>query len=217
MSAGDSESIFRDRVQRLVLGSAQFGMPYGISNQQGQPQRGEVAAILRAARAEGVSALDTAAAYGVSEQVLSASLPSEWPAKIISKVGIDGRPSTGSQLAGELQESVLRSQAYFSSSGSYQRGLYGLLLHNIHDLDTPGFDQFIDWLVPWAAANGVKLGVSAYRPADVLKAERRLPTELAQIPLNVFDQRFLQDDFLANMKARGIEVLPAVCSCRACC
>jgi aryl-alcohol dehydrogenase-like predicted oxidoreductase len=56
--------------ERVILGTAQFGLSYGISNEGGRVARDEVAGILSLASAEGVAALDTAAAYGDSEAVL---------------------------------------------------------------------------------------------------------------------------------------------------
>ena len=53
--------------KRLILGTAQFGLPYGISNQRGQIPEAEVAAILAEAAKAGIDTLDTAAAYGSSE------------------------------------------------------------------------------------------------------------------------------------------------------
>src|SRR4051812_3512133 len=58
--------------ERLILGTAQFGLSYGISNDAGRVPPEEVAAILSLARAAGVAGLDTAAGYGDSESVLGA-------------------------------------------------------------------------------------------------------------------------------------------------
>lgn len=59
---------------RLMLGTVQFGMPYGIANTTGQPDYASVKAMLSAAADAGVNALDTAAAYGSSEEVLGRAL-----------------------------------------------------------------------------------------------------------------------------------------------
>src|SRR5690606_21493334 len=52
--------------RRLTLGSAQWGMPYGIANRTGPPSRDELAELLRVARDAGIRAIDTARAYGES-------------------------------------------------------------------------------------------------------------------------------------------------------
>lgn len=53
-----------------MLGTVQFGMPYGVANRTGQPSYHDVRDIVAAAVEGGVTCFDTAAAYGTSEEVL---------------------------------------------------------------------------------------------------------------------------------------------------
>src|SRR5690606_14637830 len=55
---------------RIGLGTVQFGLPYGISNKIGQPDKQEVIEVLKTARFLGISLLDTASAYGTAELLL---------------------------------------------------------------------------------------------------------------------------------------------------
>lgn len=55
---------------RLMLGTVQFGLSYGVANRVGQPDYQDVVEIVAAALEGGVNAFDTAAAYGTSEEVL---------------------------------------------------------------------------------------------------------------------------------------------------
>src|SRR5690625_6191821 len=55
---------------KIGLGTVQFGMEYGISNQSGQTPPNEVSAILASFRKKGGNLIDTAIAYGSSEIVL---------------------------------------------------------------------------------------------------------------------------------------------------
>ena len=48
---------------RLALGSVQFGLPYGIANQDGQVSRDEAKVIIENARLASIDTLDTAIAY----------------------------------------------------------------------------------------------------------------------------------------------------------
>ena len=51
---------------RLALGTAQFGLDYGISNTAGQVKPPEVDRILAEAKKHNIDTLDTAIAYGDS-------------------------------------------------------------------------------------------------------------------------------------------------------
>jgi aryl-alcohol dehydrogenase-like predicted oxidoreductase len=52
---------------KLGLGTVQFGLPYGVSNNNGQTPLDEAQRIVEFARSSGISLLDTAMAYGDSE------------------------------------------------------------------------------------------------------------------------------------------------------
>ena len=57
-----------------MLGTVQWGLPYGIANTAGQPTLREVCAMLEAAASYGINGLDTAVIYGESERVLGEAL-----------------------------------------------------------------------------------------------------------------------------------------------
>jgi len=59
---------------KLMLGTVQFGLEYGIANVSGKPSFDRVCEIIRTAYENGVTALDTAAAYGTSEEVVGRAL-----------------------------------------------------------------------------------------------------------------------------------------------
>ncbi len=66
---------FRDlKLSRLMLGTVQFGLKYGVANVKGQPSYEEVVEILRCGWEAGVNCLDTAAGYGNSEEVLGQAM-----------------------------------------------------------------------------------------------------------------------------------------------
>ena len=62
------------QLSRLMLGTAQFGMPYGIANITGRPSYETVRDILACAYEGGVNCLDTAASYGESEEIIGKAL-----------------------------------------------------------------------------------------------------------------------------------------------
>ena len=55
---------------KIVLGTAQFGLDYGISNKDGQIPESGVFEILNESIISGIDVLDTAYTYGNSEQVI---------------------------------------------------------------------------------------------------------------------------------------------------
>jgi aryl-alcohol dehydrogenase-like predicted oxidoreductase len=59
-------------ISKICLGTAQFGLEYGINNQVGKPVESEVFKILDYANQQGVYNLDTADKYGSALEVLGA-------------------------------------------------------------------------------------------------------------------------------------------------
>jgi len=160
---------------KLVLGSVQFGMHYGISNQDGSPENEELNQILDFANQIGVQIIDTASAYGSAEERLGIASKQF---KIVSKI----RPGTAAtDVQEELESSLNRLE---------QEQLYGLLLHSFDDYQK---DQSI-----WAALKEMKaqgkverIGFSLYKPEQLKEVmENGHIPDLIQVPFNLYDRRF---------------------------
>lgn len=181
---------------KLALGSAQFGLDYGVSNTRGRVPADEVAAILRAAEAAGVSLIDTAWAYGDAEQVLG-TLDAARYFRIVTKtaqLGEEGVAAVGARISESLSRLGVES-------------VYGLLVHSADDLLGESGPQLAETLMRLRDAGAVEhLGISAYGEEQLFAALDVLDADLVQVPVNVFDQRLLASGALAALKARGIEV-----------
>ncbi len=70
----------------LCLGTAQFGLDYGITNAAGQLEIESVRKILSLAQRNNITFLDTAQAYGNAEAVIGQALDPEASVRIISKL-----------------------------------------------------------------------------------------------------------------------------------
>ena len=105
---------------KLVLGTVQFGLPYGIANQVGQVSLAEGTSILQLATACGIDTLDTAIAYGESEQRLGQIGVKGW--QIVSK--LPPIPDGTAQPIRWVETEVASSLQNLNVSS-----LYGLLLH----------------------------------------------------------------------------------------
>ena len=89
-------------MKRLILGTAQFGMIYGLNNKKRIPLK-TIRSIINVARKNNVKFLDTASSYGDCEKVLGKIGVSDF--SIISKVMLK---NTGMQNPNEWLEKILR-------------------------------------------------------------------------------------------------------------
>jgi aryl-alcohol dehydrogenase-like predicted oxidoreductase len=189
-------------IRKLGLGTAQFGLAYGVTNARGQVPAAEVAAIVAAAVAAGIDLFDTAAAYGESESVLGQALASRGDLRIVSKLPALAAERIGAAEIDQCRAAVQRSLALLQ-----RPSLYGLLLHRPDDLRKPGAERLVALLEELKRAGTVtRIGVAAYDRAQIDLAADRLPLDAVQVPVNLLDQRLLQDGTLDRLKARNVEV-----------
>ncbi len=70
---------------KLCLGTAQFGINYGITNQIGRPNDNQIDLIIESALNNNIFYFDTANAYGNSEIILGNKLINNQDIKFITK------------------------------------------------------------------------------------------------------------------------------------
>lgn len=189
-------------MSELGLGTAQLGLPYGVSNRTGQPPEDEAAAILAGALNSGIRTFDTAPAYGGSEELLGRLLPAGAAVRIVTKTP----PLAGAEV-GEADCDGVRRSAERSLERLRRERLDALLVHHGSDLALPGGERLAATLTELRDSGIVRrLGASVYDRAELDAARERLPLDLVQLPLNVFDQRLLRDGTLEELEREGVEV-----------
>ena len=186
---------------QVCLGTAQFGLPYGITNAAGQVVEPEVLALLAEASAAGLTLLDTAQAYGDAEAVLGRTLPLGHPFRLISKLPAQSQPAFTSD------DRLVWDQAFERSCVRLgQPCLDALLLHSAADLRKPGGEHLRAWLLSLRQRGLVRrLGVSIYGSADLVGVPPDL-LDLVQLPLSLYDQRLLVDGTITRLRDQGCAV-----------
>ncbi|WP_295843710.1 aldo/keto reductase [Tardiphaga sp.] len=188
-------------IDRLALGTVQFGVDYGITNVGGRVAEDEVAAILALAAGAGIDLLDTAHLYGASEAVLGA-IPMGARFTIVTKT-----PKFGA--CGSAAEAVALLHSGFEQSlAQLARDRVGaLLFHDADDLLGPwGYSLWQAMGALKAAGRTDKIGCSVYEGAQIDAALDRYPLDLVQLPYNVLDRRLDEGGQLTRLSAARIEV-----------
>ena len=183
---------------KLALGTAQFGMSYGISNTQGQVNIENVQTILKQAKNSLLNTLDTAALYGNSEERLG-------------QIGVDGfniitkLPPVPKDVLNVTD--WLRIELLSSLGKLKQKSVYGVLLHRPEQLFLSQGSEIVKALQLFKAEGLVrKVGVSVYEPNSLSDITQILPLDLVQCPLNVVDRRLVHSGWLQKLNDLGVEV-----------
>jgi len=183
---------------KLALGTAQFGLDYGIANQGGQVPSAEASAILRHAQSAGMDTLDTAIAYGDSEQRLGEIGIGGW--RVVSK--LPAIPGVCRDVSRWVESSVRESLERLRVTK-----LYGLLLHRPGQLLEREGERLYSALQQLKDTGVVeKIGVSIYAPSELDALCGPFRFDLVQAPFNLLDRRLLDTGWLSRLAAQQTEV-----------
>ncbi len=181
-------------MKKLILGTVQFGLDYGINNPNGKPSRQKSLEMLDFAYEKGIRIFDTSCAYGDAEEILdefSASRNLGGKIRIITKV----KGGTGDIIAANLKESLRRLKSDC---------IDGCLLHAPEYIRE---EKIIGILCDLKKQGLVKnIGFSIDEAEDALYSAGLKELDYIQVPYNIFDQRLNKTDFFRRAKKNGITV-----------
>lgn len=184
-------------ISKLILGTVQFGLEYGINNTTGIPTKQNLKSILDLAYENGINILDTAEAYGDSQQKIGEyhnnsankfniitkfnSISKEYPKRIIDRVYQNLEILNVDKLYCYMFHSFKDFENYFEI---YRKDLLFLINRGIID----------------------KIGVSLYTNNELESVLKFDEISLVQLPFNLLDNDKKRGVFLKKAKLKGIEI-----------
>jgi aryl-alcohol dehydrogenase-like predicted oxidoreductase len=182
--------------KKIVLGTVQFGLNYGINNTTGKPNREKVFDILDYAWSKGIDTLDTAVHYGDAIAVIGAyHSQSTHRFKVISKFQ-------------ENRDLDLKKSVQTSLDTLQIEQLEGLLCHSFDFFTT---NLAIRRELQFLKKIGVvkKIGVSIYSKeqlAFLIEQHFLYAVDIIQLPYNLLDNAAQKGQLIAKAKEIGIEI-----------
>lgn len=173
---------------KLVLGTVQFGLQYGI-NSAGRPSAEQVLDILDNAKAGGIQILDTSSAYGNAEEVLG-SVKAGSNFMIVSKYP---------KCDKTVEETFSNSLKILGTDH-----LYGYLLHHF-EVYRENKAVWNDFVQLQKDGKVDRIGFSLYEPWELdLILNDGIPFSLIQVPFNIFDRQF--EPYFQKLKEMDVEI-----------
>jgi aryl-alcohol dehydrogenase-like predicted oxidoreductase len=185
-------------MNRLALGTVQFGLPYGIANRTGKVPDSEIGTILKLALAGKIDTLDTAISYGSSEESLGKAGMKGF--KIVTK--LPSLPDNCGDINNWVQLQLSESLSRLGVTK-----LYGVLLHQPEQLNgSKGLALYraIELLKENGKVN--KVGISIYSPNELAELTKKFNFDLVQAPFNLVDRRIYTSGWLKRLKDDNIEI-----------
>ena len=178
--------------KKIILGTAQFGMEYGVANNKGKIKSTEILRILNFLNEKKIEFLDTAYSYGTSQKEIGKHFKkTQKKFKIITKLSLKNNNNIINQF-----ETSLKLLGYTPNI---------VLAHNYKDYLNPNFHYQIKILKKNYAVN--YFGVSLYNVNELNKVLAYKKPDFIQIPLNILDQRFGDKKILNKLKKNSIKII----------
>lgn len=179
-------------MNKLALGTVQFGLDYGINNQTGKLKQHEINNILDFAYDNGIKTLDTAQSYGNSEVALGNYMD-------VSKKCFDVINKISKSNINSTIESFKQSLKYLNL-----QSIYALLYHDFESFKHQQQTIF-DFYRLKDDSYIKKLGFSLYYPYQLdYLFENNISFDIIQIPYSIFDRRF--ESYFEILKRKNVEI-----------
>ena len=182
---------------RIQLGTVQFGIDYGIANTAGKMSYENARDIIAAAVAGGINTLDTAAAYGNSEEVLGKALNElklQDEVQIISKV-----PPVSMQNVSFTEAENFITESVETSLRRLRRNyLHVCLFHREEDI------KYIDVLKKLELRGLIKECGVSINSTEYCEAVLSREIKFVQLAYNILDKRY--DSFFDKAHSKDIKI-----------
>jgi len=180
-----------NKIHKLILGTVQFGIDYGINNPTGKPNEVEVEKILMRAYEAGIRCLDTAEAYGTAHHIIGNfhRKHPDFRFDIITKIPANFNGSFSAKIESYLSELNVDSlkSFLFHSFDSYRKNKQEVV--KLNSLKT---DHKID-----------SIGVSAYTNLQIEEILQDELIDVVQLPFNLLDNMNLRGEILGKINDKG--------------
>ena len=175
-------------LDKISLGTVQFGLEYGINNTKGQTTREEVSKILNRCKKVGIVHIDTAAAYGSAENVLG---------EVIQSEGLSNSFQITTKCKGDEINNVPLSTRESLQKLRVEK-LHCQMFHSYQD-----FKNTEDFIKPESVD---KIGVSVYTSEELLDSIKNPKIRVIQSPFNLLDNHSIRGESLKMAKKNGVEI-----------
>lgn len=186
------------KMNKLILGTAQFGLDYGINNRCGRVSDIELKKILDYSYKSGVRLLDTAEVYGNSHERIGAyHRSSNYNFKIITKF----------HATSQIDETFsIKERVLNNLNNLHVENLYCYMFHSFSNYKKY-FSFFKDELLDLKLNKVIdKIGVSVYTNEELIEVVENNEIGLIQLPYNLLDNHIQRGEAILKAKEKEIEI-----------
>lgn len=184
-------------MSKIILGTVQFGLDYGINNNTGKPNYNEVKSIFDYAYNNNINFLDTAEAYGNSHETIG-----NYHENSDNKFQVTTKYcSTRLDLPKNISDRINHHLKILNVSN-----LYCYMFHNYDDFKNY-FNLFKLELLELKNRDIIKkIGVSLHSNHNINDVLENKEIDLIQLPYNLLDNKSKREKIFLKAKEKGVEI-----------
>jgi aryl-alcohol dehydrogenase-like predicted oxidoreductase len=184
-------------MSKIILGTVQFGLDYGINNNTGKPNHYEVKSIFDYAYNNNINFLDTAEAYGNSHEIIG-----NYHKNSSNKFEVTTKYcSARLDLPENISERINHHLKILNINN-----LYCYMFHNYDDFKNY-FNLFKLELLELKSRGIIKkIGVSLHNNHNINDVLENKEIGLIQLPYNLFDNKSKREKVFLKAKKNGVEI-----------
>ena len=184
--------------RKLILGTASFASGYGIKKNKGLSVK-KINKIYNVLRNSRIDSIDTAFFYsGVEKKIGQSKIKNLKIYTKIPKIPSNFLLDPENWILNKVKKSLLQSKQNF---------FQGVYLHDPKSLSgASGTKIYKTLLLLKKIGYTKKIGVSVYSPEELNKIIDKYKIDIVQFPMNIFDRRFLKNNYLEKIKKKKIEI-----------
>jgi len=182
---------------KLVIGSAQLGMKYGLFNNKPISIK-EFKKIEKLVFKSNINFIDTAISYGDSENIIGNSKLKNL--NIITKIKLPEKKDIYIKdwVSKEISKSLNRLKI---------KNIYGVLIHDYRDLLGKNGKIYLLSLQELKKKKIIKkIGISIYSPQEIKNIWKFWKPDLVQVPFNPLDNRILDSGWVDTLKKFKVKI-----------
>jgi aryl-alcohol dehydrogenase-like predicted oxidoreductase len=182
--------------KKIIIGTANFVKGYGINNSKGLNLE-QINNLNKFTSKNFIKEIDTAFSYKGVEKLIGKSKFKNY--KIYTKIPEIKLSQFHKKFVSRIVNKSLQRLG--------KRKLYGVFFHGAKNLMSIKGDKFYKDLLIFKKRRIIKkIGVSVYSPTELKSVIKKYKFDMVQIPINIFDRRFLKKNFLKKIKDKSIEI-----------
>jgi len=186
----------------LILGTAQWGSKYGITNKTGKTSSREIDKIFKYCNKNNIKFFDTARDYGKSEKIIGG-----FNKKYSSKIKIISKIKNFQFENTKFDKKRIKELILLTHLNVRQNSIEGMLIHDDNLLKDKYFADLWELLIELKEENKIKkIGISTYKNNIDNKFLKKYKFDIVQLPFNIYDQSRSENGFIKKLNDNNIEI-----------